>query len=84
MRDLIGILSLFEKWCIRLFLVFWLSETIVFIIIQGWHLKATDPREVLCDSISTGIFEAWIRILIAVTILKVIHFIISLFDPKQH
>jgi len=29
--------------------VFWIIETIVFLIIEGWHLKATHPVEIYCD-----------------------------------
>jgi len=31
---------------------FWLIETIVFLILEGWHYKATNPKEVLCDAIA--------------------------------
>jgi len=36
--------------------IFWLLETIVFLIIEGWHYKATDPIEIYLDSI---VLEMW-------------------------
>ena len=31
--------------------IFWLLETAVFLIIEGWHYKATNPIEIFCDKI---------------------------------
>ena len=31
--------------------VLWIIETTIFIIIEGWHLKATHPAEIYIDSI---------------------------------
>jgi len=39
----------------NVFLAFWLSETVFFLIRDGWHLKAASEEEAICDFISTGI-----------------------------
>jgi hypothetical protein len=36
---------------------FWLLETIIFLIIEGWHLKATHPIEIYCDKTVSNIWE---------------------------
>lgn len=33
--------------------LFWLIETLLFLFIDGWHLKATHPLEILCDAIAS-------------------------------
>jgi hypothetical protein len=30
-------------------LVFWMIETTAFFVIEGWHLKATNPIEIMFD-----------------------------------
>ena len=35
---------------------FWLLETIVFLIHQGWHIKATNPIEIYCDKVVVGMW----------------------------
>jgi len=30
--------------------VFWIIETLIFLIIDGWHIKPTNPIEILCDN----------------------------------
>ncbi len=45
----------------RLFIigfVFWLLETIVFLIIEGWHIKATNQIEIYCDEIVVNLWDA--------------------------
>ena len=37
-------------------LLFWLVETIIFLIIEGWHVTATHPVEVFCDGMSVVLF----------------------------
>lgn len=36
---------------------FWLLETITFLIIEGWHWKATHPIEIYCDTIVSNIWS---------------------------
>ena len=33
---------------------FWFIETIIFLIIEGWHYKATNPIEIYCDKLVTN------------------------------
>ena len=30
--------------------IFWILETLIFLIIEGWHLKATNPIEICFDN----------------------------------
>lgn len=32
-------------------LTFWIAETVVFLLIEGWHWKATSSAEIYCDLI---------------------------------
>ncbi len=36
--------------------VFWIVETLLFMIIEGWHYKATNPTEIYCDKIVTNMW----------------------------
>jgi hypothetical protein len=36
---------------------FWLIETIVFLVIDGWHWRPIRDSEVLCDSISVLLLQ---------------------------
>ena len=47
--------KLFKTFFVIGFL-FWISETIIFLFIYGWHLKATEQPEVICDNISLTIY----------------------------
>lgn len=38
-------------------LLFWLAETIAFLIIEGWHLKATSEAEIMFDTIAKTIMS---------------------------
>jgi hypothetical protein len=38
-------------------LTFWAIETTIFLILEGWHLKATNPIEIRLDAISSSIWE---------------------------
>lgn len=53
---------------------FWLLETIVFLIIEGWHLKATHPIEIHCDKIVSNILEFALNL----TIITCVGFVINL------
>jgi len=41
-------------WCGGIF--FWIVETLVFLIIEGWHYEATNSIEIYCDKIVTNIW----------------------------
>lgn len=48
--------------------VFWLLETIVFLIIEGWHLKATNPIEINCDKIVVNLWDVCLHLAIYIFI----------------
>jgi hypothetical protein len=52
----------------------WIVETTIFLIIEGWHLKATHPVEIWIDKLVGDMwnFARWITVLIC------IHYIIKL------
>lgn len=54
--------------------VFWLLETIIFLIIEGWHLKATHPIEIYCDKIVVNLWN----VCYFLTIYIFIHYLIKL------
>ena len=39
-------------WIIQIAFIFWILETVSFLIIEGWHIKATSDAEILMDKIS--------------------------------
>jgi len=57
----------------------WILETIIFLIIEGWHYKATNPIEIWIDKLvgSTWNFASWLTFLICV------HYIINLNRKKS-
>jgi hypothetical protein len=57
---------------------FWLLETIVFLIIDGWHLKATHPVEINCDKMVSNIWEFALNL----TIVTCVYFLINLNKNK--
>jgi hypothetical protein len=58
--------------------IFWLLETIIFLIIEGWHIKATHPIEINCDKIFLHIFEFALNL----TIVTSIYFLININKNK--
>jgi len=36
-------------------LIFWAVETGIFLLIEGWHLKATNPIEIFCDKVASNL-----------------------------
>jgi hypothetical protein len=44
--------------------LFWIIETLGFIMYEGWHLKATHPIEIFCDDVVSGMwkFALWLTI----------------------
>jgi hypothetical protein len=57
---------------------FWLLETIVFLFIEGWHIKATHPIEIHCDKIVLNIWEFALNL----TIVTCVYFLINLNKNK--
>jgi hypothetical protein len=57
---------------------FWLLETIVFLFIEGWHIKATHPVEINCDKIVLNILEFAFNL----TIVTCAYFLINLNKNK--
>lgn len=37
--------------------IFWAIETIIFLLIEGWHLKATSEIEISCDSLVSSLWK---------------------------
>lgn len=37
--------------------VFWIIETIIFLIYEGWHWEATNPIEIYCDKIVSSMWN---------------------------
>lgn len=58
--------------------IFWLLETIVFLIIEGWHIKATHPIEINCDKIVLHMLEFALNL----TIVTSIYFLININKNK--
>jgi hypothetical protein len=58
--------------------VLWLIETTIFLIIEGWHLKATNPIEIYLDGI---VSDMWF-IALASTVYVVVNSGINLIQKK--
>jgi hypothetical protein len=54
--------------------LFWLLETFVFLIIEGSHIKATNPIEINCDKIVLNVWEFALNL----TIVTCIYFLSNL------
>lgn len=54
--------------------VFWVIETIIFLIIEGWHYKATHPIEIHCDKIVINIWTFAFNL----TMVTCVYFLINL------
>lgn len=44
-----------SAWFARAGIIFWLIETIIFIVEHGWHLGAINDAEILCDGIARAL-----------------------------
>lgn len=46
----------------------WILETAIFLIIEGWHLRATNPVEIWLDKAVSGMwtFALWLTICVCV------------------
>lgn len=70
-----------QKWNLakKLFLVgtsFWLIETTYFLIAYGWHLKAINKAEKMCDNI-VGYFWTGGFILTGIVMIDIIEYLLS-------
>jgi len=45
--------------------VLWILETVIFLIIEGWHIKASHPVEISLDKIVSGMwnFALWLTVI---------------------
>lgn len=37
--------------------IFWAIETILFLIIEGWHFEAISPVEIFCDNLASTLWK---------------------------
>jgi len=44
---------------------FWILETVVFLLIEGWHTKATNPIEITLDKIVSWGLIIWVILLVS-------------------
>jgi hypothetical protein len=58
--------------------IFWIIETVVFLIIEGWHYKATNPIEINCDKIVSEMLTFALNL----TIVNCVYFLINLNKNK--
>ena len=58
----------------KISVTFWLLETIVFLLVEGWHYKATSPIEIYCDKIVSNM---WLFAL-NVTVVTCVYFLINI------
>ena len=57
MKNEIKILLGYSKTLFKAAFILWAVETTIFLIIEGWHLKATNPIEVFLDDCVTLLFK---------------------------
>jgi hypothetical protein len=60
--------------------IFWIIETIVFLIIEGWHWKAKNPIEIYCDK---TVSNMWLFAL-NVTVFICVYLLINLNRECMH
>jgi len=53
--------------------IFWLLETIVFLIIEGWHYKATNHIEIYLDSIVLEMWHFALMLTIYICLMKLLN-----------
>ena len=58
--------KLYEFQAVLLKMAFWIwiTETVVFLLIEGWHWKATNPIEIRLDQMVSALFTIWFILLI--------------------
>lgn len=55
--------------------IFWITETIIFLIIDGWHWKAINPIEIYCDKIVNNMWIFALNITVYVCVYLFLNFI---------
>jgi len=70
-----------KKWILakKLFFFgfgFWLGETILFLIIYGWHWLPASKAEMVCDNIVGGIW-AVAGVLFSIVVINLINYLLS-------
>lgn len=55
--------------------IFWIIETIIFLIIEGWHLKATNPSEIYCDKIASNMWTFALNLTLCVILYAFLNFL---------
>lgn len=56
------------KWSERVIsytFAFWILETVAFLIIEGWHTKATNPIEITLDKIVSWGLILWVVLFVS-------------------
>jgi heme/copper-type cytochrome/quinol oxidase subunit 2 len=56
--------------------IFWLFETVYFLIYYGWHLRAINDSEKLCDNIFLSLFAIGVM-LTTFVIINVLDYLLS-------
>ena len=54
---------------------FWIIETIIFLIIEGWHWKATNEIEIYCDKIVSNMWIFALNLTIYIFVFVFLNFI---------
>lgn len=57
----------------RASIIFWLLETTIFLIIEGWHIKATNPIEIYLDKIVSNMWGFALFLTICVCVYTLIN-----------
>lgn len=52
--------------------IFWIFETLVFLIVDGWHYKATNPIEIFCDNTVSFLWKIALYLTIYVAYFSII------------
>jgi hypothetical protein len=60
--------------------ILWILETAIFLLYEGWHLKATNPIEIFLDK---TVFEMW-TFALSLTIFVCFHYIINLNKKRSN
>ena len=63
-------LNVFTSGCL-----FWIAETIFFLIYSGWHWTATHPAEKLCDEIAGNVIVfslLWVIVITAEGMIRLV------------
>jgi len=53
--------------------LFWTIETIIFLLIEGWHLKATSESEIYCDLLVSSLWKNALSVTIFCSIISLLN-----------